>query len=111
MNLILLWISTAVLGALGTLLFNLAGSPGGLVFVLLVSPLIVRGDRVVGLSGLLTGFGATWLSLMAWQFASGATLANAQFWTAIGLIPLVIGASLLAPWITHGLTRSSGSPQ
>jgi hypothetical protein len=42
-----------------------------LLCLLLTVPLILRGDRAVGLSGLLTGFGAFWSFLMARQVASG----------------------------------------
>jgi hypothetical protein len=65
----------------------------------------VRGDHAIALSGLLTGFGALWSALMARQFASGGTLDNAQFWAAVGVVPLVIGCTLLALVVVRELRR------
>jgi hypothetical protein len=96
MNRLLLWITTAVLGAAATLITSIGGLLGSVLFLLLATPLIVRGDHAVALSGLLVGFGAMWSLLMARQFATGGTLESAQFWTAIGVVPLVIGSALLA---------------
>jgi hypothetical protein len=90
----LLWITTAVLGAAATLLTSF-GLLAALTFLLLTIPLILRGDRPVALSGLLSGFGAFWLFLMARQFSSGGTLDNATFWIAVGAAPLAIGLALL----------------
>jgi len=75
----------------------------------LALPLIVRGDHAVALSGLLTGFGAFWSFLMARQFASGGTLDDAQFWTAVGVVPLVIGCALLAFVAVRELRRSNAA--
>lgn len=91
----LLWITTAVLGAAATLITSIGGLLGSVLFLLLATPLVVRGDHVVALSGLLMGFGGLWLTLMARQFATGGTLDNAQFWTAVGVLPLTIGSVLL----------------
>ncbi len=95
MNPLLLWITTAVLGAAASLLSGSFGLLVTLLFLLLAIPLILRGDRVVALSGLLTGFGALWSVLMAGQFASGATTDNANFWIAVGAVPLVLGCALI----------------
>jgi hypothetical protein len=94
MNRLLLWITTAVLGAVATLMTSF-GLVAALLFLLLAVPLILRGDRVVALSGLLSGFGAFWSVLMARQFASGATTDNAAFWVAVGVVPLVLGCTLI----------------
>lgn len=91
----LLWITTAVLGAAATLITSVGGLLGSVLFLLLAIPLVVRGDHVVALSGLLMGFGGLWVTLMARQFATGGTLDNAQFWTAVGVLPLTIGSALL----------------
>jgi len=108
MNRLLLWITTAVLGAAATLMTSF-GLLAALLFLLLALPLIVRGDHAVALSGLLTGFGAFWSFLMARQFASGGTLDNAQFWTAVGVVPLVIGCALLAFVAVRELRRSNAA--
>lgn len=91
----LLWITTAVLGAAATLITSIGGLLGSVLFLLLATPLVVRGDHVVAQSGLLMGFGGLWLTLTARQFATGGTLDNAQFWTAVGVLPLTIGSVLL----------------
>jgi hypothetical protein len=106
MNRTLLWITTAVLGAAAALITGIGGLVGGLL-LLLALPLIMRGDHAVALSGLLTGFGALWSFGLARQFATGGTLDNAQFWTAIGVVPLVIGCVLLALVVARGLRRSN----
>lgn len=93
MNRLLLWITTAVLGAVATLMTSF-GLVAALLFLVLAAPLVLRG-RVVALSGLLTGFGAFWSFLMARQFASGGTTDNADFWIAVGVVPLLIGCALL----------------
>ncbi|HEY8829466.1 MAG TPA: hypothetical protein VIM83_02590 [Candidatus Limnocylindria bacterium] len=96
MNRLLLWITTAVLGTAATLIMSIGGLLGSVLFLLLATPLIARGDHPVALSGLLIGFGAIWSFLLARQSATGGTLDNGQFWTAVGLVPLVIGCALLA---------------
>lgn len=65
MNRVLLWITTAVLGASATLITSIGGLLGSVLFLLLATPLIVRGDHAVALSGLLMGFGAIWSLLLA----------------------------------------------
>jgi len=107
MNRLLLWITAAVLGAAATLITSIGGLLGSVLFLLLATPLIVRGDHAVALSGLLVGFGALWSLLMARQFATGGTLDNAQFWTAVGVVPLVIGGALLAVAVAGALRRWS----
>ena len=69
MNRLLLWITTAILGAAATLMTSFA-LVAALLFLLLAVPLVLRAEHVVALSGLLTGFGAFWSFLMARQFAS-----------------------------------------
>jgi hypothetical protein len=99
----LLWITMAVLGAAATLLTGVLGLLVALVFLALTIPLILRGDRLVALSGLLTGFGGIWLLLMARQASSGGTLDDAAFWTALGIVPLAIGLALLAAGAARAL--------
>lgn len=92
----LLWITTAVFGVAATLMTSF-GLLAALLVLLLMIPLILRGDPVGALSGLLTGFGAFWSFLMARQFASGGTTDNADFWIAVGIVPLVLGCALIVP--------------
>ena len=82
----------ALLGVVGTLLTSF-GPIVALLFLLLATPLIVRGDHLVALSGLLTGFGGSWSFLMARQSASGGVTDNAG-WVAVGVVPLVLGCAL-----------------
>jgi hypothetical protein len=109
LNRYLLWITTAVLGAAATLVTSIGGLFGTILFLLLALPLVVRGDTAVALSGLLVGFGALWLILMARQFASGGRLDNAQFWTEVGVVPLVIGSALLAIALVAALRRRNAA--
>jgi hypothetical protein len=109
MNRLLLWITTAVLGTAATLMTSLAGLPGSLLFLLLATPLIVRGDHATALSGLLMGFGASWPFLMARQFATGGTLDNAGVWMAVGILPLLIGCALLGLVAVRELRRSNAA--
>ena len=96
MNRGLPWITTAVLGAAASLIMGIGGLAGG-IFLLLALPLVVRGTRLVALSGLLTGFGAFWLVMMGRQFSSGGSLDNSPLWLAVGIVPLVIGLVLTVP--------------
>jgi hypothetical protein len=95
MNRPLLWITMAVLGAAATVMTSWGLIAAGL-FLVLTLPLILRADRVVALSGLLSGFGGFWTLLIGRQFASGATTDDAAFWIAVGIVPLVAGCALLA---------------
>jgi hypothetical protein len=104
MNRPLLWVTSAVLGAAAVLLTSL-GLLAVVGFLLLASPLWIGGDRPVALSGLLTGFGATWSFLLARQFASGGTLGDAQLWGAVGLVPLVAGCTILSFMVLRSLLR------
>lgn len=106
MNRLLLWITTLVLGAAAALIMGIGGLLGSLL-LLLALPLVVRGDHTVALSGLLTGFGALWSYGLARQLGTGGTLDDAQFWTALGLIPLVVGGILLALVVARVLGRST----
>lgn len=46
---------------------------------------------------------------MARQFATGRTLDNAQVWTAVGVVPLVIGGALLAVAVAGALRRRNAA--
>ena len=95
MNPLLLWVTAVVLGFAASLLLSVGGVIG-FAFVILAAPLVARGPRLVALSGLLSGFGASWLFSMQRQFASGGRLDNGDFWVAVGLVPLTIGVALSA---------------
>jgi hypothetical protein len=94
MNPVLLWVTTVVLGLAASLLVGVGGVIG-FAFIILAAPLVLRGHRAVALSGLLTGFGGSWLFMMERQFASGGRLDNADVWWAVGLVPFVIGVALI----------------
>jgi hypothetical protein len=102
MNSGLLWITTAVLGAAGSLIVGVGGLVG-MTFLVLALPLLVRGSRLVALSGLLTGFGAFWLFMMGRQFLSGGRLDNSSFWITLGVVPLAIGLALTVGVVSHQL--------
>jgi len=108
MNSRLLWVTTAVLGALATLMTSF-GLLATILFVLLTVPLILRGDRVVALSGLLTGFGAMWSFLIARQSASAGSTDNLGLWVAVGVVPLVLGCALIVLIATR--SRGAGGPR
>jgi hypothetical protein len=110
MNPLLLWITTAVLGAAAVLITSIGGLLGSVLFLLLATPLVVRGNHAVALSGLLMGFGGLWLFAMARQAATGGTLDNAGFWTAVGVVPLAVGSVLLVVAVAGARRRSSAAP-
>jgi 4-hydroxybenzoate polyprenyltransferase len=86
-----LWIVCLVLGAGDALLFGIGGVIfGGLMFVLALL-LAIRGDPASALSGLLLGFGAMWLALMAQQSATGGQLDDPAPWLALGIVPSALG--------------------
>lgn len=90
----LLWFTTLVIG-LATALLASQGIGALLLALVLAAPLIIWGDRMVAISGLLIGFGALWSAGMARQLAAGARLDEYAFWVALGTIPLVVGLGLL----------------
>lgn len=100
------WIATFVLGGAGALLTGVLGVFFGGLFAVLTLALAIRGDRWAVLSGLLTGFGATWLFLLARASASGGQLDDTGPWIVLGVVPLVLGLVLLAIWV--GRRRLTG---
>jgi hypothetical protein len=94
LNPALLWFTTLVLGLAASLLAS-QGILAALLALVLAAPLIIWGDRLVALSGLLIGFGALWSAGMARQLAASARLDEYGFWVALGAIPLVVGLGLL----------------
>lgn len=110
MNPLLLWITTAILGGAAVLITSIGGLLGSVLFLLLATPLVVRGNHALALSGLLMGFGGLWTLLMARQFATGGTLDNAEFWTAVGVVPLAVGSALLVVAVVGARRRSNAAP-
>lgn len=106
MSPITLWIATFVLGGGGALLTGVGGVLFGGLFFVLALLLAIRGDRLAVLSGLLAGFGSTWLVLLVRASASGGELDDAAAWVALGVIPLALGLVLVAIRIARH--RTSG---
>ena len=86
-----LWLACAVLGMAAALLSGSLGLGAALIALLLATPIVLRGDRLAAVSGLLVGFGALWLALLATQGASGGTTAQIEGWILVGAAPLAIG--------------------
>lgn len=105
MNALALWIVCFVLGAGDALLTGLLGVIFGAIFFVLALPLALRGDRASAVSGLLLGFGATWLALMARQAATGGHLDDPAPWLTLGIVPLAFGLLVALGRIArHGRT-------
>ena len=94
MNPIAQWIVWFGLGAANALLFGV----GGVILVVVLLALAVRvasrGDTISALSGLLLGFGATWLALMEGQATTGGHLVGADPWLALGIVSALLGGLL-----------------
>lgn len=105
MNPLALWIVCFVFGAGDALLAGLLGVIFGGIFFVLALPLALRGDRASAVSGLLLGFGATWLALMARQAATGGHLDDPAPWLDLGVVPLALGLLVALGRIArHGRT-------
>ena len=91
----LLWFAAAGIGMTAALLSGSLGLGAAAITVLLALPLILRGDPLVALSGLLIGFGGLWLALLARQVASGGTSSDIDGWILVGAAPLLIGVLAL----------------
>lgn len=100
MNRPLLWITMAVVGVTAVLMTSF-GLIGFLATLVLAIVLVLRGDRLVALSGLLTGFGLFWSVLMAGQVGSDGATDNFSFWIAVGIVPLVLGCALMVPIVAR----------
>jgi hypothetical protein len=102
----LLWISTFVLGCVATLTADF-GPLAAVITLLLGVPLLIRRPHLVAVSGLLTGFGGLWTYFLVRVLASGGNQDNATFWLAVGLIPLLVGLTLLLFIARRGLAHGS----
>jgi hypothetical protein len=101
MNRPLLWVTSAFLGVIAILMMSF-GLIAFLLTLLLAVLLVLRSrDRVVALSGLLTGFGAVWSFLMAGQVGSDGATDNFSLWVAVGIVPLVLGCALIVPIVAR----------
>jgi hypothetical protein len=89
-----LWLAGVMVSAIA-ILAAAFGPYGILLAMLLAVPFVRRRDGRVALSGLLTGFGAIWLMLLARQASSGGVLDDAVFWIAMGVVMLLVGLVLL----------------
>jgi hypothetical protein len=91
MHPLLLWAVCTGLGMAAALLSGSFGLGAALVAAVLAMPLIVRGDSLAAVSGLLTGFGGLWLALLWWQGATGATTSQLEGWLIVGAVPFAVG--------------------
>jgi hypothetical protein len=90
-----LWLAGVVVSVIA-ILAAAFGPYGIFLAMLLAIPFVRRPDGRVALSGLLTGFGAIWLILLARESSSGGVLDNPVFWVAVGVVILLAGLGLLA---------------
>jgi hypothetical protein len=91
MHPLLLWAISAGFGMAAALVTGSLGLGAAFVAIVLALPLIIRGDSLAALSGLLIGFGGLWLALLTLQGATGATTSQLEGWIMVGAAPLTIG--------------------
>jgi hypothetical protein len=91
----LLWVAAAVFGMAAATVTAILGLGAGAIALVLTIPLILRGDRMVAISGISIGFGGLWLAALGGQFASGGALDAVQMWILVGAVPLAIGIAAL----------------
>lgn len=106
-NPMLLWLTSAVLGMAVALLTGSFGLGAALIALVLAMPLVLRGDRLVALSGLLIGFGGLWSLLLASQIASGGHTSDPGRWIFAGVATLGFGSVLLALRLARTLRSTS----
>ena len=102
------WIVWFGLGAANALLFGIGGVILVVVLLALAVRVAMRGDTMSVVSGLLVGFGTTWLALMRRQAATGGRLDDPGPWLAIGIVPVTLGVLFgvrrLVRWGRTGLS-------
>ncbi|HYM83800.1 MAG TPA: hypothetical protein VEY67_06590 [Candidatus Dormibacteraeota bacterium] len=91
-------------GLAGALVFGVGGFIA-VVLVLGVAPLAFGPDGTAFVSGLLAGFGATWLALMAMEAATGGALSDPLPWVGLGVVALGIGVAAGAARLRGGRPR------
>jgi hypothetical protein len=103
---VLLWAAMAALGLTATLTASFGGGPMAVPFLLVATVIIVKVDKLVALSGLLVGFGASWLALVNGQAtAEGPSGGSTVIQSLIGAVPLLIGLLALMPLLIRALRR------
>ena len=101
MSRLLLWITTASLGVTAVFMTSFLG-PAAFPLLTVAVIVIVRVDRLIAVSGLMIGFGGSWLVLLARQFTSGATF-EGTVWVA-GIVPLAVGTLALIVSLSRELS-------
>lgn len=89
------WIATAALGVAAVFMTSFGG-PAVLPLLLVAVIVVVTADRLVAVSGLLVGFGATWLLLLGRQASTGGIYDDGSIGFAIGIGALTLVAGLVA---------------
>jgi hypothetical protein len=85
---------------------GILGVGAGAIALVLTVPLIVRGDHLVAISGILVGFGGLWLAALDGQLASGGGLDGAPQWVLVGAVPLVVGVLALGVRLARSTSTS-----
>jgi uncharacterized membrane protein YfcA len=91
MKVLTFWVGWLAVGAGDVVVTGLLGMMAGVLFVVLAVWLAGRDDRVLAASGLLLGFGTTWLGLMGLQAANGGQLDDAAPWITFGVVLAALG--------------------
>ncbi len=103
---VLLWAAMAAVGVTATLMASFGGGPMTVPFLVVATVIIVKVDKLVAVSGLLVGFGASWLALVTGQpIAEGASGGSAVVQALIGAVPLLLGMLALIPLFIRALRR------
>src|ERR1035437_2959164 len=89
-----LWLLGAALG-IATVLASALMFFVAVAVALFIVPLARKTGGLAAVSGEMTAFGSLWLALIARESASGGMLDNATFWAGVGVVPLLIGVTLL----------------
>jgi hypothetical protein len=95
------WIVWFGLGAANALLLGIGGFVLVVVLLVLAVRAAIRGDRLSALSGLLVGFGMTWIALMERQAGTGGRLDDPNRWLAVGVVPIALGTGLGVRRLIH----------
>lgn len=86
------FLAGVVLGAAGAVLFGVGGPLMVAALTLGSLPLMLGGDGLAFLSGLLSAFGVAWLGLLAMQSSTNGE--DLLPWVALGAVSLALGAVL-----------------
>jgi hypothetical protein len=109
-NPVLLSLTCAVLGMAAAVLTGFFGVVAALIALVLTAPLVLRGDRLAALAGLLIGFGGLWLWLLGSENASGGQLSDPAPWDLLGAAPLAIGLGALVLRLARVSVRRMSLP-